>query len=114
MSNGLGPIRILVVGDVSIDVIVVPRVRRRAEATESPYGWNYEDDHVSFRRAGGAWLLKDIIESMSNFINEARLEHDIVSYSPALKEWFEARLEPPCLRSISLLKRCPFTVDLMV
>jgi hypothetical protein len=56
-------VRILVLGDVNLDSLIVPLPQERERAKERRMAWQIEDNCWLHRRRGGAWLLTEIINA---------------------------------------------------
>jgi hypothetical protein len=106
-------VRVLVLGDVNIDTLIATLPRPTVPHAESPDGsqrkgkpmaWQSEGGGVRFRRPGGAWLLKEIIdEALSHGFGKKNVA---TSYPEAgdLKA-----LEAPYLSSSAILGLYPRT-----
>lgn len=92
--------RILVIGDVNIDVLIFPTPR--ADGTkELAFGWNYDDQYLSFRRGGGAWLLSDII----TYAKKDTDKYLVHTYDDVFLQCFKDEYTPPCLKSLSIFSQ---------
>ena len=108
MASGPATDSILVIGDVNIDVVIVPHVQGGGVIGGSVISWNYQDQYRSFRRAGGTWLLEEIIKGAIALGDDAP-KPDLLTYHKKFAEAFQAEFNPPCLKSITMLAKCPRT-----
>ena len=68
MSNGNQKIKVLVIGDINIDTIIVP-VPPECNSSRG-HGRDPQAENnrcIRYRQPGGAWLLSSIIDSAVNF-----------------------------------------------
>jgi hypothetical protein len=71
MSNPPNPIRILVLGDVNRDTLIIPRHQeRRAESERMT--WESEGNFWERSELGGSWLLQRIIEAAVKLEDEVK------------------------------------------
>ena len=63
----LAELRILVLGDVNLDTLIVPLPRGDHPPGKTPMTWEHDRQYLRIRRRGGAWLLCDIINSALRF-----------------------------------------------
>jgi ATPase family associated with various cellular activities (AAA) len=105
-------LRILVLGDVNLDTLIVPFPRVDHSPGRTPMTWENDGHYLRIRRRGGAWLLCDIINSALKF-GDQKLKN-ATAYSttiPGLYEVTDERLnsslETPYLESYAILDLFP-------
>ena len=119
-SEACDSLKILVVGDVNLDTIIVHPVHENESGEEREHWQTY---NLRIRKAGGTWFLRNVIKAaiwgrdqvsaapsqaasiLSWPIKQRGLSAGavLVTYSDEkLKEW-KKQIEPPCLVSIRLL-----------
>jgi hypothetical protein len=92
----------LVIGDISIDVAIAP-VPREATLPRESQSWRRGRQYREFRREGGAWLLRDIVEVAAREFPGV----EVRGYSVECGGRLRADLSPPCPLSIALVKPFP-------
>jgi hypothetical protein len=95
ISSTIRP-HVVVIGDVNVDVVIAPVGPRG----ESKRNWTRQPQYREFRRAGGAWLVDEIVRGA---LGEGCR---VSGYSRTRAEEFTTQvLVPPCPTSVALVKR---------
>lgn len=81
------PLKILILGDVSVDTLIVPVSDTDAGPEIEAKTREKQDNCWRHRRAGGVWLLKHIMDAAFASLKEEILEHPVDTYEkPELPE----------------------------
>ena len=110
----LSDLRILVLGDVNLDTLLVPLPRGDHPPGKRPMTWEGDAHYRRFRRRGGAWLLCDMINSALRFkdlkIKSAKVySKSIAGGYEVTDRRLESSLKTPYLESCAILGLFPKT-----
>jgi hypothetical protein len=88
------PVHTLVIGDVNVDVVIAPVPR----VATPPLNWLQEAQYREFRRAGGAWLVHEIIAASTG---DKECVH---TYDRSVGDHWCELVKPPCPVSIASIR----------
>jgi hypothetical protein len=87
--------QILIIGDVNVDVVVAPVEPVRPKGSK----WQQEKQFREFRRAGGAWLVQELVSDALGDVGQ------VLGYADTEKEaWCDAAC-PPCPVSVATIRK---------
>ncbi len=105
-------VRVLVLGDVNLDTLIVPFPRGDRSPGQTSMTWENDGHYRRIRRRGGAWLLCDIINSALRFENQK--VNNATVYSTTIPppylvtdERLDSSLVTPYLESYAILDLFP-------